>query len=297
MELIFLGTSAGRPTCERNVSAIVLDLNNERGSFWLFDCGEGTQQQFLKANLSLAKLEFIFITHLHGDHIFGLPGLLTSRCLRNNASGITLFGPKGIRAFIDMGIKISHSTLCCPFHIYEIDQNGVLFQDKQVMIETRKLMHRIDSYGYRINEAAVTATLTVKKLKNDNPCMLNSNSIEVLLQGRSVVILGDTLPSKETIELAKGADVLVHEATHGIERMQKANQHSHSSTVQAAEIAQKAGVKQLIITHISPYYPLSQNDKLVNECRTVFPNSHIASDLSIFNLSHPAGTITHNNVG
>lgn len=303
MELVFLGTSAGRPTKERNVTSIVLDLMAERGALWLFDCGEGTQQQFLKTDLNLAKIELIFVTHLHGDHIFGLPGILTSRSLLQHMKGMTLFGPKGIKAFIETAIEISDSALTYPLRIHEIQQNGLIFQDNQFTVEVKKLSHRIESYGYRVTEAEKTGKLNTGKLKRDKipegphyaklkdgenieledgRWIEGKDYVEMPIKGRSVVILGDTLPSLESVELAEGADVLVHEATQGADLADKANSRGHSTTLQAAEIAKEANVKKLIITHISPRYTPKDNHKLLNESRAVFPESEMATDLAVF---------------
>lgn len=303
MELIFLGTSAGRPTKDRNTTSIILNLMAERGTLWMFDCGEGTQQQVLKTDFNLARLELIFITHLHGDHIFGLPGILTSRSIMQNMKGMTIFGPKGIKRFIETTLEISDSALSYPLRIHEIQQNGLIFQDVEFIAEVRKLNHRIDSYGYRVTEAEKLGKLDTDKLKRDDiptgPCyaklkkgenvelddgrwIQGRDYVKVPVKGRSVAILGDTLPTHESVELAKNADLLVHEATQGADLADKASMRGHSTTLQAAEIAKEAKVKKLIITHISPRYNLEDNKTLLDESRAVFPATEIATDLAVF---------------
>ncbi|OCG08751.1 ribonuclease Z [Gilliamella sp. wkB178] len=305
MNLTFLGTSAGCPTAERNVSAIILDLVQERGHLWLFDCGEATQMQMQKAKFSLAKLELICLTHLHGDHLFGLPGVLTTRSLMQNQSPLTLIAPKGIKQFIETVTNISYSWLTYSLNIIELEQDGVVFADERFCIEAKQLQHRVPCFGYRIIEKDRPASLNMAKLKQDNinigPLyaqlkqgktvtlddgrVINGNDyLGSVKSGRKLAILGDTIPCPASIALAKNVDVMVHEATqeHALEA--KASDRGHSTTVQAATIAKQAHAKRLIITHISPRYSLKDSTRLVNEAKTVFTNTEIACDLAKFEL-------------
>ena len=141
MELQFLGTGAGVPAKMRNVSSIALKLLDERNEIWLFDCGEATQQQILNTTIRPGKIKKIFITHLHGDHIFGLPGLLTSRSFQGGEDELTVYGPKGIKRFIDASIAASYSKLGYPLKVVEFEEDGVLFEDKQFKVETMNLEH------------------------------------------------------------------------------------------------------------------------------------------------------------
>lgn len=299
MKLIFLGISAGTVTSERNVSALALDLIKERNAIWLFDCGEATQHQMMKAKISLAKLEKIFITHLHGDHLFGLPGVLTTRSLMQNMSPMTLYGPKGIKQFIDTVINISSSWLTYPLEIIEIEQPMVLFDDGQFRVNCAALSHRVPCFGYRIVEHDVSNKLDVAKLsqqgieagsyyadlKRGKTVTLDDGRVidgkaywgEVKL-GRKLAILGDTIPCDAAIELAHEVDVLVHEATQKHELQDKANSRGHSTTIEAANIARQSQAKKLIITHISPRYRLTDNPSIIAQCRQVFANSEIATD-------------------
>ncbi|WP_392562888.1 ribonuclease Z [Orbus sturtevantii] len=299
MKLFFLGTSAGTITAERNVSALVLDLIKERNSLWLFDCGEATQHQMLKAKLSIARLEKIFITHLHGDHLFGLPGVLTTRSLMQNMSPLTLYGPKGIKQFVETVVNISHSWLTYPLDIVEIDQPTELINDEQFVVNCDALNHRVACFGYRIVEKERSPKLNIEKLNADgipNGSHLAALKLGQLVQltdgrmingseywgeikrGRKLAILGDTMPCDAAVKLAHDVNVLVHEATQKSDLQEKANNRGHSTTHQAAEIALKSGAKKLIITHISPRYSLANNLAIVNECRQIFANTEIASD-------------------
>ena len=152
MELIFLGTGAGVPSNNRNVSSLVLDLKSLQRGLWMFDCGEGTQHQILKSPVKIPKLEKIFITHLHGDHIFGLPGLLCSRSMGGCEDPLTLFGPQGLAQFVETALTLSGSYLTFPLEIIEIDEEGVIYDDGQLKVSAYSLEHPVISYGYRIEE-------------------------------------------------------------------------------------------------------------------------------------------------
>lgn len=305
MNLTFLGTSAGSPTLQRNVSSILLDLRQERGKFWLFDCGEATQMQMQKAKFSLAKLEIIFLTHLHGDHLFGLPGVLTSRSLMQNQSPLTLIAPKGIKILIETVIEISYSWLTYPLNIIELEEDCTVFEDNQFQVEAKLLQHRVPCFGYRIIEKDLPAQLNIDKLKQDNiqagpfyNDLKNGKTITLddgriingtdylgkIKKGRKLAILGDTIPCQTSIDLANDVDLLVHEATQEHALVDKAIERGHSTTIHAAMIAQKANVKRLIMTHISPRYNLNNNKKLVNEAKSVFANTEIATDFATFSI-------------
>ena len=234
MKLTFLGTSAGSPTAERNVSSVMLDLRQERGRLWLFDSGEATQMQMQKANFSLAKLEIVFLTHLHGDHLFGLPGVLTTRSLMQKQSALTLVGPKGIKQFIQTVIEISSSWLTYPLNIIELEQDSLVFEDNKFRVEAKLLQHRVPCFGYRIVEKDLPPSLDIDKLQQDNinpgvHYAVLKEGLTVTLddgrtidgkdyqgdikRGKKVAILGDTIPCQASIDLAENVDLLVHEAT------------------------------------------------------------------------------------
>ncbi|SCB85976.1 ribonuclease Z [Gilliamella bombicola] len=305
MNLTFLGTSAGSPTAERNVSSMVLDLRQERGKLWLFDCGETTQMQMQKAKFSLAKLEIIFLTHLHGDHVFGLPGVLTSRSLMQNQSPLTLIAPKGIKQLVETVIEISYSWLTYPLNIIELEENGIVFEDNQFQVEAKLLKHRVPCFGYRIIEKDLPAQLDIDKLKQANiqagsyysdlkkgkTVTLDDGRIirgvdyqSKVKKGKKLAILGDTIPCQASIELANDVDLLVHEATQENALKDKALERGHSTTIHAATIAKQAKAKRLIMTHISPRYSLNDNKKLVNEAKSVFVNTEIATDFASFHV-------------
>ncbi|ANE47865.1 ribonuclease Z [Paenibacillus swuensis] len=302
MDIYFLGTGAGMPTKERNVTSIALTQYEERGSFWLFDCGEATQHQVLRSPLKLSKLEFIWITHLHGDHIFGLPGLLSSRSNQGGTSPLTIFGPKGIEAYIRTSMQISQSRLNYDMNIVEISE-GLVYEDEQCTVETALLDHRIDSYGYRIQEKPKPGSLDIAKVKSygllpgpqygllkngtdvtlpEGTVIRSSDVVGPPQPGRIIVVLGDTRPCANVLRLAQGADLLVHEATFAQELAALAREFYHSTTSEAAHAAAAAGANQLVLTHISGRYADEGTDLLLEEARRIFPNTQVASDHSSY---------------
>jgi ribonuclease Z len=299
LELLFLGTGAGVPAKLRNVTSIALKLLEERGAVWLFDCGEATQHQILHTSLKPRRIEKIFITHLHGDHIYGLPGLLGSRSFQGGDSLLTVYGPKGIKEFIDVSLSVSGTHLQYPLDIKEIEE-GVVFEDEQFFVIAKNLNHALPTLGYRVVEKDKHGKLQVgllkergispgplyKKLKNGESVTLENGTVlhgkEFLgpnIKGRVVTILGDTRPCQEAIELGKSANLLVHEATFNRGQAKMAYEYFHSTTEQAAEIAKQAGAEMLYLTHISSRFGKESWKELQEEARGVFENSYIAEDL------------------
>jgi ribonuclease Z len=304
MDIFFLGTGAGMPAKLRNVTSIALKLLEERGAVWLFDAGEATQHQILHTSIKPRRIEKIFITHLHGDHIYGLPGLLSSRSFQGGESEITVYGPKGIKEYIHVSLSLSQTYLKYPLTVIEIDE-GVIFEDEQFTVEARLLEHGIPSYGYRIVEKDRPGTLLAdklveagvqpgpifKKIKNGETVMLEDGRviepIEFLgpdQKGRILTILGDTRSCENAILLAENADLLIHEATFSKGEEKLALDYFHSTTHQAADIAQQAGCRQLCLTHISSRYDRNAWRELVEEAQEVFSNTVIAEDFKEINI-------------
>lgn len=302
VELLFLGTGSGVPSKGRNVSAIALQLLEERGATWLFDCGEATQHQILHTSIRPRRIERIFITHLHGDHIFGLPGLLGSRSFQGGETPLFVYGPAGIRSFIETALTVSGTRLKYDLYIEEFTE-GIIFEDEQFVVIAKLLDHGLPSYGFRIVEKDLPGTLLVdrllalgvrpgpiyQKIKRGETVVLEDGTVidgrEFVAQpkkGRIVAIMGDTRYCEASVELAEGVDVLVHEATFSANEAHLARDYYHSTTVQAAEVAKRAGAKQLILTHISSRYQGEMCNQLLEETKTIFPNVAMASDFASF---------------
>ncbi|MGL5602985.1 MAG: ribonuclease Z [Silvania sp.] len=301
MELLFLGTSAGVPTRARNVTSMLLDLQHPtRGGLWLFDCGEGTQHQMLHTASHPGKLDKIFITHLHGDHLFGLPGLLCSRSMAGNVHPLTIYGPTGIREFVETSLRLSGSWTDYPLEIIEI-REGVVFSDDAWTVTAALLNHPVECYGFRIEEhdkpgaldgaalaaAGVPSGPLYQQLKRGERVTLQDgrviNGADYLSPprpGKTLAIFGDTAPCEAALALAKGVDLLVHEATLETAMEEKANSRGHSSTRQAAQLAHDAQARKLVITHVSSRYDAQGCAMLLAECRAVFANCELAHDFT-----------------
>lgn len=303
MELIFLGTGAGVPSNNRNVSSLVLDLKSLQRGLWMFDCGEGTQHQILKSPVKIPKLEKIFITHLHGDHIFGLPGLLCSRSMGGCEDPLTLFGPQGLAQYVETALTLSGSYLTFPLEIIEIDEEGVIYDDGQLKVSAYSLEHPVISYGYRIEEHDKPGALDAQRLKaegvpggpwmqtlkqggevtlDDGRVICGADYLGEPQRGRHLVIFGDTAPCENALKLAQNADVIVLEATLDGTMTEKANSRGHSSTVQTATLARDAGVGTLIATHFSGRYSEEDCERLLRGCQAIFPATVFAFDHMVY---------------
>jgi ribonuclease Z len=303
MQITFLGTGAAAPTRARNTSAWALRLP-ERAALWLFDCGEGTQHQFLRSPLRLSQLERVFVTHLHGDHLFGLPGLLASRSLQNGGTTpVTLHGPDGLEAFVRCALDVSGARLGFPLRFETVQGSGVVYEDDEFTVACAPMDHGAVAFGYAVREkdrpgrfdAETARALGVPegplfgRLKDgeavtlpDGRTVHGTGLVGPPIPGRAVVYCGDTAPTPRAVELARSADVLIHEATFAGADAALARRARHSTAAQAAAVARDAGVTTLILTHLSPRY---ENDdgaglgELFAEARAVFPNTLIARDL------------------
>lgn len=300
MQITFLGTSSGVPTRSRNVSAVGLRLP-QRAEFWLFDCGEGTQHQILRSDLKISQLRRIFITHLHGDHIFGLMGLLASYGLAGNPNRIDIYGPPGLNEYLQACQRYSQTHLSYPLRVYTV-KPGVVYEDEEYTVICGNLKHRVTAFGYRIVEKDRPGRFNVEKatqmgipsgpiygqLKRGETVTLPDgrtiNGADLCGPteiGRKIAYCTDTIFCDGAVDLAQDADVLIHEATFAHQDAELAFERLHSTSTMAAQTALAAGAKQLIMTHFSPRYAPGndlQLDDLLQEARAIFPQTQMAYD-------------------
>ena len=300
MQVQFLGTGAGMPSKERNTSALALKLLEERGTVWLFDCGEATQHQILHTTIRPRKVDKIFITHLHGDHIFGLPGFLSSRSFLGGEETLTIYGPKGLKEWVTASLNVSKTHLTYTIEFVEVHE-GVIFEDNQFIVTAQLLEHVIPCFGYRIEQKPLQGELLIEKarelgvpkgpllgkLKNGEDITLDDGRIVLSNEvtappkpGFIIAILGDTKYCNSAKSLSENADVVVHEATFDHQTENLAASYGHSTNVDAANIALEANAKYLILNHISSRFLSHDIEILLNTARKIFSQSFIANDFS-----------------
>lgn len=305
MDLEFLGTGAGVPSKSRNVTSVALKLLDERNEVWLFDVGEATQHQILRTNIRPRKINRIFISHLHGDHLFGLPGFLSSRSNQGGNDPVTIYGPKGVEQFVKTTLKISESRLSYKINYVELSDEAVLLDDKTFKVTSYLMEHRIDCFAFRIEEKDHAGELQVEKLKElkipsgpiygkikngeevtlaDGRVINGADFIGPAKKGRTIAIISDTRYIEKSIEVAKNADVLVHESTFSESEAKLAKNYYHSTCMQAAEVAKKAQVDKLLLTHISARYAGKNAIELQNETREVFANTKVVRDFYNYDI-------------
>lgn len=307
MEITFLGTSSGVPTRFRNVSSIALRLP-QRAEVWLLDCGEATQHQLLRSEVKISQLTRIFITHLHGDHIFGLMGLLASCGLAGVGQGIELYGPPGLADYLKACCKYSATHLSHRIRVNTIEGDGLLYEDDEFRVSCGLLKHRIPAYGYRIEEKDRPGRLRVEeaqalgipsgplygKLKRgetvtlpDGRRIAGSRLCDPTESGRKLAYCTDTVFCDGAVQLAQGVDVLIHEATFAHQDAEMAFERLHSTSTMAAQVALLANVRELIMTHFSPRYAPGnslQLQDLLAEAQAIFANTRLAKDFLCYEI-------------
>ena len=301
MQITFLGTSSGVPTRSRNVSSVALRLP-QRAEVWLFDCGESTQHQFLKSDFKSSQIRRIFVTHMHGDHIFGLPGLLASCGMAGTGQQqIDIYGPPDLAKYLEACRRYSKTQSSYPIKVH-ITEPGKVYEDDDYLVTCQRLKHRVPAHGYRVTEKDRTGHFDVKRAAAlgipPGPLYGNLKRGEVVtledgrkvngsdlcgptIIGRKFVYCTDTVFCESAIELAEQADVLIHEATFAHQDAELAYQRMHSTSTMAAQVALSAQVKQLIMTHFSPRYApgnVLQLSDLLSEAKAIFPNTMMAKD-------------------
>ena len=306
MEITFLGTSSGVPTRSRNVSSVALRLP-QRAEVWLFDCGEGTQHQLLRSDIKTSQIKRIFVTHMHGDHTFGLMGLIASCGLAGNAQETHIYGPPGLSEFLQSCAKHSYINFGSRLQLHTVEP-GIVYEDREFTVSCTLLKHRIPAYGYRIAEKNRPGKFDIDKakalgippgpiygeLKQGKTITLSDGRIingtelcgEVEI-GRKVVYCTDTVFCDAAVELARDADVLIHEATFAHQDAEMAFERLHSTSTMAAQVALLAGVKQLIMTHFSPRYTPGNSitlDNLKEEAKAIFPQTKLAYDFYTYEV-------------
>ena len=293
MQVTFLGTSAALPTVDRNVSALMVE---REGELLLFDCGEGTQRQMMRYTSGFA-VEDIFITHYHADHILGIPGLLRTMGLQGRTAPVRLHGPRGAQRQLGPLITLGMERPKFPVEIVEVHVGEILPRGEYDIV-AGEAKHKGDCHSYAIVERdrlgrfdpERARTLGIPegpmwgKIHKGEPVILRDGTIVAPAElvgppraGRRLVISGDTGPSPSVTELARGADLLIHEATFGEDEAERARETGHTTAAEAAEVARDAGVRRLVLTHISARYS-REAPELLAEARAVFVATDVARD-------------------
>lgn len=270
----------------------------------MFDCGEGTQRQILETTIKPRKIKKIFITHLHGDHIFGLPGFLSSRAFQasEEQTDLDIYGPVGIKAYVTNSIRISGSKLPYQIHYHEFDETsmGKILETDKFTVYAERLAHTIFCMGYRVVQKDLEGTLDADALRaagvpfgplfgrvkngqdielEDGTRIFAKDFISEPRKGKIITIIGDTRKTSASVRLARDADVLVHESTYGKGDERMARNHGHSTNMQAAQIARDAGAKRLLLNHVSARFLERDCRQMEKDAATIFENVKVVRDL------------------
>jgi ribonuclease Z len=294
LQIVFLGTAGAIPTPARSLPAILIQ---REGEHLLFDCGEGVQRQMIQANVGFHKTTKIFITHMHGDHVLGIPGLLQTMALLDRQRPLHIYGPTGIQHFLDEIRESLQYTLPFPLAIHEIYKSGTICDEKEYVVQSTWANHVIPNLAYALVEKPRPGKFYPDKAKAlgipEGPlwgqlqqgCTLTLPAGRVVKsaavtgpprRGRKIVYTGDTRPCEALIVFATGADLLIHDSTFDTALQEKAENDGHSTPDQAAQTAEQAKVNQLILVHISARY--EDATILLRQAQQTFQNTILAED-------------------
>lgn len=294
MKLIFLGTGNSIPTEKRNHSAILVSYKNEN---ILIDCGENTQKQFRIAKLSMHKITRILITHWHGDHILGLPGLFQTLSLTDFKGKIILYGPENTSEFLPAIKKLS-TNFNLNLEVHEV-KDGIILNTKDFCIESKRMLHGIPTNAYsiiikdrihldkkKLRKLKLPNSPLLKQLQQGKDITINNKKIKASQvtykeKGKKLTIILDTIFNENAVQLAKNSDILISESAFSQEEAQRAREYKHMTAQEAATIAKKAKVKKLILTHLSQRY--EHNPKIIEkQAKKIFKNTILAKDFNEF---------------
>jgi ribonuclease Z len=294
IRVIFLGTAGSVPTLERSLPAVLIKRQNEQ---LMFDCGEGVQRQMVKANVGFHRKMKIFVSHMHGDHVLGLPGLLQTMALLDRQEKLEVYGPEGIKQFLECVRESLQFGLTFPVEIHEVYGAGVVCEEKDYTVEAVRSNHVVFGLAYAFVEkprpgkfypekakaSGVPEGELWSKLQHGDTVKLPNGRVvspeDVMglpRQGRKIVYTGDTRPFKGFAKFAAGADLVVHEATFDDALGEKAEVDGHSTPSQAAQEAKRAKAKKLVLTHISARY--ADVGLLLEQAQKFFKNTLVAED-------------------
>ncbi len=301
MQIVFLGTSGSWPTPKRNVSAIAVKRGPE---VILLDCGEGTQRQFMASPLSFMQVSRIFLTHFHGDHFLGLPGLMQSMNFFGREAPLEICGPKGCEDLVAELLSLGHFKAGYPVHAHDLSP-GASVDCGEYTVTSFEAVHTVPGLSYVLEERERAGRFDLERaqalgippgplysrLQEGQPITVAGKTVtpdQVLgppRRGRKIVYTGDSMPHEVLVTMARGADVLIHDATSDAALEEKANRYGHSSSRQAAQVAKEAGVGLLVLTHMSPRY--EDPAGLLNDAKAVFANVRLADDFLEIDVPYP----------
>jgi len=290
--ITFLGTGQAIPTASRNHSAIFLSYKNEH---ILVDCGEGTQRQFRKAKINMGKITRLLITHWHGDHILGIPGMLQTLSLNDYNKTLHIYGPKRTKKFMETLYSLFIHKRKINIEIHEIS-SGKVFETKDLIVEAKPMKHGTPCLAYSIKEKdklrinksklkklKIPSSPLVSKLKQGKDIkikgkIIKASQLTYKVPGKKITLILDTAKNPNSIKLAKNSDLVICEATYLENEKELAKKYQHLTAKQAGEIAKSSKSKKLILTHLSQRYEHKEN-KLLDEARKIYKNTKIVNDL------------------
>jgi len=301
MRMVFLGTGGAFPTSKRMTSSAVL---LREGEMVMFDCGEAIQLQLARSRLGWARLRAVCITHLHGDHVLGIPGLLMTMGLGERKEPFTIYGPPGLAEYVRLSRRFLRFGVPFPLEVVELE-GGKVWETSEYAVEALPVDHRVFTLAYRLREnprpgrfnleaagkLGVPPGPLFKQLQGGHEITLPTGAVispEQVLgparPGRQVVYAVDTRPLDSVVEFARGADLLVHDGMFDDELAADARRRGHSTTREAAEIARAATVRRLVISHISPRY--QDIRPMLAQAREAFPSARLARDLETYEIPY-----------